>query len=307
MRLSQLVTRDIIADFDAVRKAKRKPRKRWLALLRAHVLARYSQYWLSRHTLEALPLVNWSDNSADALRHCYSGSNETRNSIMEEIEEALIPFPYLCPYCLMRQPKSLDHFLPQDAYPEFSILCWNLVLVCEPCNRRKSNHLHRAPRSVLNPYFDQIPTTPLLHAQLHVNPNRVTLSYHIDTQDAAVTQDLLAIARRHLTALNLSKDLVREGTSFIGTIVNAIAAENAVPISQERLAAILDSRMRGLNGFPVNSWQVAVIDSMEQCPDLLAFVNARIAIVSRPARPRPLQKVQALKVAAGNLPQAQEQ
>lgn len=305
MRSDTFVARDVVADFDSVRKVKRKVRRRRLELLRGQVLERYKSYWLARDALETLVAVAWSEKSADALRHCYGGSSEARDAVLEAIEGKLIPEPYLCPYCLMRQPKSLDHFLPQADYPEFSILAWNLVLVCETCNRRKSNTLHVAPRSVLNPYFDPLPATPLLYADIRIRANRVRLKYRIYSDDPTVAPATLALAKRHLDALNLARDLVREGTTYIGTIANAIAAENSTPIDAVRLRTVLDGRMRGLSGFPVNSWQVAVIDAMEQDPDLLQFINLRIAAMPRPERARPRRSLQAVRDAATALGEVQ--
>ena len=304
MRSDGPIARNVIDDFDAIRKAKRKQRRQQLDLLRDDVLDRYVAYWLARGQLETLTPKTWTSAEDDALRHCYGGTNQARDAVMAAIEKALIPTPYLCPYCLMRQPKSIDHFLPQEAFPEFSVLAWNLILVCETCNRRKSNRLYNPPRSVLNPYFDPIPQSPLLHAMVQIGPKRITLGYFVQSNDPSVTTSFLAMAQRHLHELRLSKDLIREGTSYIATIVNSITAEHASPIAIERLNSILDTRMRGLCEFPTNSWQVAVVEALEECPDFLGYVNDRIASMPRPERARPRRDLTALRIAAAALGQA---
>jgi 5-methylcytosine-specific restriction endonuclease McrA len=287
LRLDAWAERDVDADFKSIAGAKRQARRKRLDRLRPHIIARYWQYWLARSAPETVHPRKWSDATIDAMQHCYNGSSQSRNTVLDAIETAVTPTPFLCPYCLIRQPASFDHFLPKDAFPEFAVLAWNLILVCNSCNLRKGNRFVGQPRHILNPYFDPIPETALLHAEIVIDPDHIRIHFFIDTLEDEVPNELLALAERHITALGLKQNLMREGSTFISSLIQAFAAAGPEAVSAESLAARLDERMAGFDGFPVNYWQAAVIAALESDPNLLAYVNARITNVPRPTRLRP--------------------
>lgn len=259
---------------------------------------RYVAYWEARTALEILPRREWSDRAEDAMEHCYIGDTKARTVMLEGLMKQIKQQPNLCPYCLLRQPKSLDHFLPKDFYPEFAVLGWNLVWVCDPCNRKKGNRLVDAPREVMNPYFDVIPETALLHANVAVTPEGVAVRYRIETLDPIVSADIVELMRRHYAALALENDYVGEGAAVVSDLINSITAQYRLAIDQNQLDAAIDNRLREWGDYPVNCFRVAVIEALETCPGLLGYVNQRIAAAPRPPRARPLRDLAALRASA---------
>lgn len=63
--------------------------------------------------------------------------------------------PRVCPMCGSPKTTSLDHLLPKEDYPEFSIFSKNLVPACD-CNskRGKATKNQLTGARVLHPYFD---------------------------------------------------------------------------------------------------------------------------------------------------------
>ncbi|MDH7971278.1 hypothetical protein QH494_03720 [Sphingomonas sp. AR_OL41] len=248
--------------------------------------------------MEALPRRAWSDLAEDALEHCYTGDTIARRAVLTGIMEQIQPDPNICPYCLLRQPTSLDHFLPKDFFPEFSVLAWNLVYVCDPCNRKKGNRFVVAPRDVINPYFDEMPDTALLHADVRVTAGGIGVRFSIAATDPEVPAAIVDLMRRHYAALSLEKDYFREGAAVVSDLVNAITSQHRVPIDQGQLDAAIDNRMREWSNYPINSYRVAVIEALELSPGFLGYVNDRIAAAPRPPRARPLRDLAALRAAA---------
>lgn len=286
MRRDAIPDRNYLVDLDNIISAKRGPNRRRLDRLKPFLPAAYWDFVFARRALETVPRRRWTSAVKIALQHCYSRT-ETRNQILQDLQTAVTPVPYLCPYCLMRQPKSWDHFLPQDHSPEFSVLALNLVLICETCNRRKSNDLVDQPRAVLNPYFDELPSSPILHAHASLGARGVGLTFLIRVDDPASPGHLQALAERHVEAFGLFDEYEREGSSFVADVVTTIAAQYRGPITQETLDAALDARMRGLSDFPINSWRGAVISALEQLDGLLGHVNHKILTSPQPPRLRP--------------------
>ena len=63
---------------------------------------------------------------------------------------------YSCPMCGSTGATSLDHYLPKEEYPEFSIFSYNLLPCCVACNQKRGNSgaFTRFGDSFLHPYFD---------------------------------------------------------------------------------------------------------------------------------------------------------
>ena len=298
MRTEQPPARDVCADLVSISNGKNDPRRKRLRRLRPYMQQRYADYWQARAALETLPRRKWSAPAEDAMAHCYTGDTRARTAMLEDLTKQVRQEPNLCPYCLLRQPKSLDHFLPKDFYPEFSVLGWNLVWVCDPCNRKKGNRFVDAPREVINPYFDVMPVTALLHADAAVTADGVAVRFKIETLDPAVPPDVVELMRRHYAALALENDYVGEGAAVVSDLVNSIIAQHRVAINQDQLDAAIDNRMREWGHYPVNCFRIAVIEALETCPGLLEYVNQRIAAVPRPPRARPLRDLVALRASA---------
>lgn len=64
----------------------------------------------------------------------------------------------LCPACGEDgTPNTLDHYLPKQTYPEFSITAYNLFPMCDICQGEKGTATVNAAneRLFMHPYFDQ--------------------------------------------------------------------------------------------------------------------------------------------------------
>jgi 5-methylcytosine-specific restriction endonuclease McrA len=66
--------------------------------------------------------------------------------------------PDLCPTCgAPCNPGQLDHYMPRERYPAFTVLSWNLVPACN-CNQKKGDQTVgdlAAAERFLHPYYDR--------------------------------------------------------------------------------------------------------------------------------------------------------
>lgn len=61
----------------------------------------------------------------------------------------------ICPFCSTRQTAAVDHFLPKNHFPQFSVAFENLVPICTDCNSEKLDTFPRGAEEVLfHPYFE---------------------------------------------------------------------------------------------------------------------------------------------------------
>lgn len=73
----------------------------------------------------------------------------------------------MCTACGYRPADTLDHVLAKTNFPAFSINPLNLVPMCLPCNKKKSNKKSDSKLSnTLHPYYDDVDTMFWLKARL---------------------------------------------------------------------------------------------------------------------------------------------
>ncbi|MGW1792724.1 HNH endonuclease [Streptomyces tubercidicus] len=88
-----------------------------------------------------------------------------------------------CPLCQRAQVCALDHFLPKNHFPEYSILADNLIPVCERCNRLKGDECDREGGLLMfHAYFDEFPDKEILFAEVNVDTT-VSIRYHLRRSD----------------------------------------------------------------------------------------------------------------------------
>lgn len=71
----------------------------------------------------------------------------------------------ICPLCGVKPADTIDHYLPKEHYPIFSVTPQNLVPACRVCNTHKAAKYPRSPNELfIHPYFDEIDDHKWLHA-----------------------------------------------------------------------------------------------------------------------------------------------
>ena len=72
-----------------------------------------------------------------------------------------------CPFCNVKQVRTLDHYLPKSKYPILSITPNNLVPSCSDCNKDKLvDSPTNSEEETLHPYFDDIENFDWLKARI---------------------------------------------------------------------------------------------------------------------------------------------
>jgi hypothetical protein len=87
-----------------------------------------------------------------------------------------------CPYCGQRDVGTLDHYLPQGGFPEFSVLPSNLIPCCRDCNHEKLEHIPSTNFDQLfHPYFDDWSGLEILKAEIRISSTvDVTFRINVD-------------------------------------------------------------------------------------------------------------------------------
>lgn len=111
----------------------------------------------------------------------------------------------LCPACGEDgTPNTLDHYLPKQTYPEFSITAFNLFPMCDICQGEKGTNTVDAAnqRLFLHPYFDQFIDMQVVQLEIGT-PYEAPASMSI-TPHPALAAAQTALVARHLEHLGIS-------------------------------------------------------------------------------------------------------
>lgn len=265
--------------------AKRGPRRAILLSVMGYAKQRYALYLKRRNALENLAPVHWTDDEREALLHCYSTASTTLTEVKESVFKCLSGDELsLCPYCLLRPPQHIDHYLGAARFPEFSTLRINLIWVCGTCNGIKGDGFTGAPRSVINPYFDAIPADiAILYCRVAVQGGELKIDFGIPNAIPAVSPDMIALARRHCNTFSLYKAYAAEASAMMGSWLRELAARFPQGVSQGELQNEIGYQIaRSSEGEPINSWYPAMWFGVANCVGIYAYVSAFIA--AQPAR-----------------------
>jgi hypothetical protein len=117
-----------------------------------------------------------------------------------------------CPVCGGTTTGTLDHYLPRDVYPEFSIFSLNLVPACPHCNSGSKGTTVKGAsygERFLHPYFDDLANGPIWRVAFRA-------PYAMLTFDAVPEQGL-SPAQTKMVKFHLQNVLGSQFETFVRT------------------------------------------------------------------------------------------
>ena len=143
---------------DTIKRAKDDPSKK-----KEYIFSRYQEYLDIAPEFEKIhDTEGISVNFAKMLEYVFDTDSlfrNTRNRIMAEFRRRY----GRCPFCMMSEANTLDHYLNKAKFPEFTLFWPNLVPCCGYCNSKKTeSFLKNNKRQFLHYYYDKMPEKPVL-------------------------------------------------------------------------------------------------------------------------------------------------
>ncbi|MBK1664473.1 hypothetical protein CKO38_06200 [Rhodospirillum rubrum] len=216
MRSIPLLDVDDTKVFDEITAAKRGQRRVRLTAARPAVLEAYERYDDATPEVGNLAHAVLTAPQEEALNHAFNVETapmtEMRRSILKRISVAR------CPFCGISESSTLDHYLPKEQYPEFSVFSPNLVPCCSPCNTRKRDKIlddETDVRLFVHPHFDQIPTTLFLAADVDLRADAIVLSFRV-TRPAGMALATFQSLQSHFRLLDLADRYRRMALEHLG-------------------------------------------------------------------------------------------
>lgn len=216
MRSISLLAIDAMDIFDEIAAAKHQFRRSQLHEARANVLAAYLSYEDVAPEVGGLNKAPLTAPQKEAMRHAFAVETKPmtalRGDLLNRVSVAR------CPFCGISESSTVDHYLPKEQYPEFSVFPNNLVPSCAVCNTRKQDHIlieGTNVRMFLHPCYDAIPDVEFLTVRVRMEADAVIMSYHL-TQPAGIALRAFQHLRSHFNKLNLADRYRRMGLEHLG-------------------------------------------------------------------------------------------
>lgn len=150
-------------------------------------------------------IIAWTleDAAKKAIRNLYSSPDDT--SAQRPILEGLRNGPLQhCPACGDDGvPNTLDHYLPKQRYPEFSILPQNLIPMCARCQEEKGEDTLDAEgrRIFMHSYYDEFAVNQVVDLFIGL-PYQAPESFTLIPRASLGTEER-ALVERHIEGLSL--------------------------------------------------------------------------------------------------------
>lgn len=265
-------TIDAESVYESVKNRKTIRNRKILENIKTEVFERYKEYKKTSNELEKISdTIISSPEDREVMKGCYTRSDSSylETQVIEKtITNQSIQDQNKCPYCRINKPNTIDHYLPKNQYPEYSILPINLIPCCGECNSLKGeNWINDGVRIFINFYFDKIPKCKFLKAELTFNILNIkdtTNVKFIFDENSIENEYIKKILKSHyqkLNLLNIYSQYVNEEISNLYDSINDEDIESADDIykSVKRELKMLEKNY-GLNYWKAVLYR-AVMDS----------------------------------------------
>ncbi|MCU6327448.1 hypothetical protein KSU19_07280 [Enterobacter quasiroggenkampii] len=190
-----------------------------------------------------------------------------QKGILEELRNRELDY---CPACGEDgTPNTLDHYLPKDDYPEFSVTIINLFPMCDICQSKKSNKTkdELGRRLFIHPYFDSFTEQQVLILNITAPFNAPTSISLMPNPEIPAPESNLII--RHINGLALPERYYRYfKANYIRLLrlVRSIRAQGRDvrnQLEQFRASCLLKS---------INSWGYIFYDGVLRNEELMEYL-----------------------------------
>lgn len=265
-----------IDEYDAIVAGKHTANKLQLQALRPQVLAEYKGYLGNFNNVVNIPASTFNNSDAKLLRDCYQIPTKVRDRLLARIlESQTVQFKHVCPYCLINKHSTFDHYIPEQAFPVFSVLVNNLIPCCGTCNGKKLQYWRDGgKRAIIHFYREALTDTPYLFGSLSFSVTGVPSVQYTLSNPNGIPSSTFDIIENHYRRLNL---LERYSSSLdlpISTIkddVDDLRSEFGALVDNGAISRVITRKSNKLKEhFGHNNWQSVAFDLLSNSNQFLS-------------------------------------
>ncbi len=243
----------------------KKGHKATLKALKSDLFKRYSIYERNTQKLEDIaPSDKFNGIGKKALLHCYEVGTKPLEALKVAIFNTLgdIGKSY-CPYCLISEPRTMDHYLPKELFPEFSVLPINLIPCCFDCNNtRGKKWLTGSIRNTINAYFDAIENKRFLYASFDVKDEIPQVIFSLKNEEG-IPSYIFEIIKNHFDTFKLQARYRNQINSIVSEIYSRFSQpKHKLLLDKEKQELLLEEVKSNQANNGKNYWKAVVIEAL---------------------------------------------
>lgn len=244
--------------YDAITGEKRNLIPGRLRKIRKNVHTAYRTYIANSSNLETLAPIVIKPLHVKSLIHAYVTETKSMRTLRADLMDPDLDDFAQCPYCGINEPKTLDHYIPKESHPEFSIFPINLIPICNQCNSKYKGKkfLLAGKRIFLHSYLDALPDHEFIVAEVSVG-RKIEVEFKLSPNaNYKPFSDLLGT---HFAKLNLNERFKDQSSIEMKKLRESLKRvynihENYNDVENELTEEANDFRM----ALGANHWKVAL-------------------------------------------------
>ncbi|WP_214228003.1 HNH endonuclease [Pedobacter sp. B4-66] len=246
---------------------KQNKAKNILTPITARVLGTFNEYLTRFSTLSAKAGSEFTlaeERERSHLIGCYKNETASSSFVKGNIF-AIQPdvLKVLCPYCMLDRPRTLDHYIPKDEFPEYAMFVRNLIPCCYDCNNKKDELWRNGTlRQFIHYYNDNILNHQFLYSELIFNGSgSIPRIRHFLRKPVAMARRDFQVASSHFENLGLLAAYDDSLNNRLSTEIQLILTYVIAGLSDQVITDLLGSqflnrsRTYGVNYFEAIIYQ----------------------------------------------------
>ena len=189
-------------------------------------------------------------------------------------DKILASAPYgICPLCGYREADTLDHYLPESVYFQYSVTVENLIPACIKCNKNKDAFVARQrEEETIHPYYDEFDDEVWLMAEINKDAGEpFGFSFRV-IRPAAWSKEKYERAKRHMEVFKLYPLYRVLAASEINTEIKRIEYFYKITKSIKAVKEMIREESSIEREKRKNSWKAAII-GFGTCSFQIQLVN----------------------------------
>lgn len=188
--------------------------------LKNKVFQRYQFYLQNKNTLQKIrPIKMLNSDEVQLMEDSYKKSKAFQTVKKQLLDNIPKERRSVCPFCMISEPTTMDHYFSESEYPEYIIFAPNLVPCCSYCNSVKGKRLfleneNRIKRTIIHFYYDILPQIEYLKATFYVTDKIPQISFWLEFETET---EITGIIKKHFETLHLLERYQERSNGILST------------------------------------------------------------------------------------------